>query len=176
MKKIKIAVGLIAIIGLLFISSHCKQKTSQILELKKYPCNSLQGVITKNSIKVDEQISTDGQGSLLIISQQPRTVRLFETGDIEAEDCRLLYQAKVRTENLKGRAYLEMWCHFPGKGEFYSRGLHNALSGSQDWTSTEAYFFLKKGENPDNVKLNLVIDGQGKVWIDDIHLVKGPFE
>lgn len=35
-------------------------------------------------------------------------------------------------------------------------------------------FFLQKGENPDNVKLNLVIEGKGTVWIDDIHLYKGP--
>jgi hypothetical protein len=67
-----------------------------------------------------------------------------------------------------------MWCHFPGKGEFFSRGLQTALTGSSDWNSQETFFFLKKGENPDNVKLNLVISGKGTVWIDDIHLIKGP--
>jgi hypothetical protein len=35
-------------------------------------------------------------------------------------------------------------------------------------------FFLKKGENPENVKLNLVVDGVGTVWIDDIQLIRGP--
>jgi len=28
----------------------------------------------------------------------------------------------------------------------------------------------KKGENPDNVKLNLVINGKGTAWIDNIRL------
>jgi hypothetical protein len=37
----------------------------------------------------------------------------------------------------------------------------------------ETPFFLKKGENPNNVKLNLVIDGKGMVWIDDIRLFRG---
>jgi hypothetical protein len=33
---------------------------------------------------------------------------------------------------------------------------------------------VKKGENPDNVKLNLVINGKGTPWIDDIRLLKAP--
>jgi hypothetical protein len=40
----------------------------------------------------------------------------------------------------------------------------------------ETPFFLKKGENPDNVKLNLVINGKGTAWIDDIRVLKGPLQ
>lgn len=47
------------------------------------------------------------------------------------------------------------------------------LSGTTDWTTQETEFFLKAGENPDNVKLNLVINGSGTVWIDEIRLLKG---
>jgi hypothetical protein len=36
------------------------------------------------------------------------------------------------------------------------------------------YFFLKKGEKPDYIKLNLVIEGKGTAWIDDIGLFKTP--
>ena len=67
-----------------------------------------------------------------------------------------------------------MWCRFPGKGEFFSRGLQSPLTGTTDWTTEETAFFLKKGENPDNVKLNLVINGSGTAWIDDVRLLKGP--
>jgi hypothetical protein len=69
-----------------------------------------------------------------------------------------------------------MLCHFPGKGDFFSRGLMTPLSGSTDWTTQETPFFLKGGENPDNIKLNVVIDGKGTVWIDDIQLLKGTLE
>jgi len=69
-----------------------------------------------------------------------------------------------------------MWCHFPGKGEFFSRALQSPLSGSNEWTSQETPFFLKKGENPDNIKINVVVNGKGTVWIDDIHLVKAPLK
>jgi hypothetical protein len=52
--------------------------------------------------------------------------------------------------------------------------LQAPLSGTVDWTSQETPFSLKPGENPDNVRLNVMIDGKGTVWIDEIQLVKGP--
>jgi len=71
---------------------------------------------------------------------------------------------------------LEMWCHFPGQGEYFSRGLHAPLTGSNEWSSQETVFFLKEGENPDNIKLNLVVNGTGTVWIDNIKVLKAPIQ
>jgi hypothetical protein len=104
------------------------------------------------------------------------TVRLFEVSDVDAENARVIYQARLRTENVEGKVYLEMWCRFPGKGEFFSRGLQNPLSGTTGWVSAETPFFLKKGEKPDLIKLNIVIEGKGTVWIDDVRLMKGPLQ
>ncbi|MCZ6549959.1 MAG: hypothetical protein V3R69_01565 [candidate division NC10 bacterium] len=101
-------------------------------------------------------------------------MRLFEVGDLTVENARLIYQAKVRTAGVDGQVYLEMWCHFPGKGEFFSRGLETPLTGTTEWTTEETSFFLKKGQKPDYIKLNLVINGTGTAWIDDIRLLKGP--
>jgi hypothetical protein len=80
----------------------------------------------------------------------------------------------LRTEGVVGEVFLEMWCHFPGQGEFFSRGLQTQLSGDNSWVSQETPFFLNEGENPDNVKINVVIKGSGTVWIDDIKLLKAP--
>ena len=146
----------------------------EVTELRRFALDNTEGLITQSGVRIDEQISSDGNGSLRIEAMEPTTICLFETGDIDIEDARLIYQAKVRTENVEGQVYLEMWCHFPGKGEYFSKGLMIPLSGTNDWTSAETPFLLKKGENPDNVKLNLAIDGKGTVWIDDIRLLKGP--
>jgi len=107
---------------------------------------------------------------------RPDNATLVMAGDIDVENARLIYKAQVRTENVEGQVYLEMWCCFPGKGEFFSRGLMTPLTGTTDWTTQETPFFLKKGQNPDNVKLNLVINGKGTVWIDDIRLLTGPLK
>ena len=146
------------------------------MELKRYPVESLEGLMTRTDVVIDKEITSDGNGSLRITANQPTTIRLYETGDIDAENARLTYQAKVRTKDIQGKVYLEMWCQFTGKGEFFSRDLSSPLSGTTDWSTEETPFFLKKGENPDNVKINLVIEGSGTVWIDDIHLFKGPLQ
>jgi hypothetical protein len=152
----------------------CSNPSQQVVELKQFPITSMEEIITQSEVRIDNEISSDGNGSLRVTANKPTVIRLFEIGDIDVENARLIYQARVRTENVEGQVYLEMWCHFPGKGEYFSRGLQTPLTGTTEWTTEETPFFLKKGENPDNVKLNLVIKGEGTAWIDDIRLLKGP--
>jgi len=146
---------------------------SAVAELEAFALDDLQGLITQSGVSIDKAISSDGNGSLRIDSTEPTTIHLLETGDIDIENTRLIYQSKVRTGNVQGQVYLEMWCRFPGKGEFFSKGLMTSLTGTTDWTNLETPFLLKKGENPDNIKLNLVITGKGTVWIDEVRLLKG---
>lgn len=150
------------------------ESDEQVAEVKRYAVDRLDGVITRSGVYVDKAVSSDVNGSLRITVTKPTVVRLFELNDIDIENARLIYQARLRTESIEGQAYLEMWCHFPGKGEFFSRGLQSPLTGAIDWTTEETPFFLGRGENPDYVKLNLVISGKGTAWIDDIRLLKGP--
>jgi hypothetical protein len=166
--------GMILFVSCLFVvaMTGCSQKANETVVLAQYSMDTMEGVITTTGTGIDEATTSDGGGSLHVSATQPTTVTLFETGDIDVENARLMYRAKVRTQNVDGKVYLEMWCHFPDKGEYFSRGLQSAMSGSQEWTSQETPFFLKKGENPDNVKLNLVVDGAGEAWIDDVQLVK----
>ncbi len=146
----------------------------QEVELKRFPIDSLDGVITRDGVRLDRASTVDGNGSLELKARRATTFRLFETGDLDVEDAVLIYRAQMKTRKVKGDAYLEMWCHFPGGGEYFSRGLQYALSGTNHWIRVETRFLLRKGENPDNVRLNVAITGSGKVWIDDIRLVKAP--
>jgi hypothetical protein len=159
-----------------FILVGCSKAPQEVVKLKRFPIDSLEGIMTQSGVQFDKEVSSDGKGSLKIIATEPTVVRLFELGDIDIENARLIYQAKVRTEGVEGQVFLEMWCHFPGKGEFFSRGLQTPLTGTTNWATEETPFFLKKGENPDNVKLNLVINGKGTAWIDDIRVLKGPLQ
>jgi len=147
----------------------------RVVQLDRYPLDTMEGVITRSGVTIDKEISSDGNGSLRIFTRKPTIVRLFEIDEINIQNARLIYQARMRT-NLKGSAYLEMWCHFPGKGEYFSRDIQTPMTGISDWSVEEALFFLKKGENPDRVTLNLVINGEGTVWIDDIRLFKSPLK
>jgi hypothetical protein len=150
----------------------CSNRPPEEIEIASFNIDNLDGVITQSGIEFDSTVSSDGRGSIKITVPESTTVRLYETDDIDIEDARLIYRAKVKTENFTGRTYLEMWCGFSGQGEYFSRGLMSPVTGSVDWTTEETYFLLKKDQNPDYIKLNLVIAGTGTVWIDDIRLLK----
>jgi len=112
-----------------------------------------------------------------------QTFRLFEVPNPGIEECIVLYCAKLKTEGLTGRAYLEMWCNFPGRGEFFSRGLDQIVTGFNDWASSEIPFLLQKDEKPDLIRLNLVVESTGwlwkkavagRIWIKGVELLKAP--
>lgn len=117
-------------------------------------------------------------GALRVETKWPVTVNLAEV-DVSKEklqDTVLHYKADLMSSDLKGAAYLEMWVHFPGEegGYFFSRGLGDMLQGeTEDWQTFQTPFFLKKGQMPDSVILNLVIKGKGSVSVKNIRLQAG---
>jgi len=141
---------------------------------KHYRLDGLDEIITRTGVEFDNKISSDGNGSVKISVTEPTVIRLFETGYINIENARLLYEADIKTENVTEEVYLEMWCCFAGKGKFFSRGLDSTATGTEPWKRLRTAFFLKPGESPDNVKLNLVVNGSGTVWVDNIRLLSAP--
>ena len=152
----------------------CHKKSEQQQTIAEFPDNTLEQVIDKQSVTIDRSQTDDGSNVLRIDAQSPTVVHLFALPDPDIENATLVYQAKLHSENLEGRAYLEMWCSFPKLGRYFSRGMQSPVSGNTAWTTVSTPFFLKEGQNPDNVELNLVIEGKGTVWIDDIRLLQKP--
>ena len=125
--------------------------------------------ITQDGVTVD-------QNGWRIESREKRTVRLFEIPDPGVEQCVLTYRVQMKTADVQGAAYLEMWCRFPGRGEFFSRGLHHKVKGTTGWASYETPFYLKKGQRADLIKLNLAVEGPGTAWIRDVELLRTPLK
>ena len=123
-----------------------------------------------------DSITPEGDAWRITGCTESQTIRLFEVQDPRVEQCMLAYRAKVKTEGVEGKTYLEMWCRLPGRGEFFSKGLHNAAKGTNDWTSYEIPFYLKRGQQPDLVKLSLTLEGNGTVWIKDVQLLQTPLQ
>jgi hypothetical protein len=105
---------------------------------------------------------------------EEETVRLFEVEYPGVEQCLLTYRADLKAEDLQGRAFLEMWCRLPGRGEFFSKGYEQALSGTVEWDCYEIPFYLKRVQKPDLIKLNVVVEGPGTLWLRNVELLKTP--
>jgi hypothetical protein len=125
-------------------------------------------------LAMDYDISSDGNGSLRIEADHRELVTLYvvhEERDISYR--RLVYQAKVRTQDVQGPVFLVMQAGItPGPaGGMPVIGIERAEAGSQDWTELEAF-----AGNPSNTrhffsKLQIDIGGPGTVWVDDVRLL-----
>jgi len=130
--------------------------------------------IASPRIQNDPVVKTEGKGSVKITTEWPTTVNLGEVAGLNIENTRLIYKADVKSD-LEGVAFLEMWAHVGG-GQYFSKGMNDPIKGKSDWKSIQTPFIFQKGQKPDKITLNLVINGKGTVWIDNIVLSKEPLK
>ena len=137
-------------------------------ELKKLNLDDASAIGT--TIQTDTQVKAEGKGSIKITTRWPTTICLGEVSSLDIENAKLVYKAKVKSD-LDGTAFLEMWAHVGG-GQYFSKGMNDVVTQKTDWKTIQTPFLFQKGQRPDKVTLNLVINGRGTVWIVDIVLSK----
>ncbi len=148
--------------------------TAQAENLKKLSLDDPSAASPK--IAADAKIKVEGASSLRITTQWPTTVCLGEVAGLDIENAKLIYSAKVKTElEGNGTAFLELWAHLEG-GQFFSKGINDPVSRKSDWKTIQTPFMFQKGQKPDKITLNLVINGKGTVWIDDVVLSQAPLK
>lgn len=156
--------SIVAIVSLMLINSVMAQ------ELKKLGLDDARSIGMQ--IQDDAMIKVEGKGALKISTLWPTSVCLGEVPGPDIENAKLIYKAKVKTD-LQGSAYLEMWVNVGG-GHYFSKGLNDQVKDKADWKTVQTPFIFQKGQKPDKVTLNLVINGIGTVWVDDVVLSKEP--
>ena len=143
---------------------------SEILRLNLDEADNLGTIVSS-----DQKIKFEGKASIRVSTKWPTTICLDQISGLNLENVKLVYRAKIKSEDLEGAAFLEMWCKV-GTGQYFSRGLNSTVSGTMNWQTISTAFILNKGQKAQTVTLNLVINGLGKVWVDDIQLVGKPLK
>jgi hypothetical protein len=141
-------------------------------DLKKLNLDDASAIGT--TIQTDTEVKVEGKSSIKIITQWPTTICLGEVTGLDIEGAKLVYKAKVKSD-LEGAAFLEVWAHVGG-GQYFSRGMNSVVKQKTDWKMIQTPFLFQRGQKPDKLTLNLVINGKGTVWIDDIVLSKEPLK
>lgn len=125
-------------------------------------------------IETDTRVKTEGDGSVRITTVWPTMVPLHNAEGLNLDNSKLVYQAKVRSKDLQGSAYLEMWVRVKGQA-YYSRGTQSFVDGTtKKWKTIVTPFILQPDQVADQVILNIIINGKGTVWVDDISLESEP--
>ncbi|MFA9407531.1 MAG: hypothetical protein ACERKJ_01690 [Candidatus Dadabacteria bacterium] len=152
------------------------QSLAQEEKKLSFPISNVQEIITQSGVVIDTEITTDNNGSLLINTDKAIKIELFEIDKEDFKNKRLTYKAQIRsedltgTEDLRGISYIELIASFPDEEELISRGPRVPVSGTTDWRPAETVLYIDKGNAPEYVKLNLIVEGQGKVWLDAVKL------
>jgi hypothetical protein len=126
------------------------------------------------NIVSDATVKVEGRASVKITTLWPTTVCLAEVTGLNVDEAKLVFTAKAKTE-LEGGAFLEMWVQVGG-GQYFSKGMNDPVTGKSDWKTIQTPFMLQKGQQPEKVTLNVVINGKGTIWIDDMVLSKEPLK
>jgi len=124
-------------------------------------------IISKDFARVEDQ-------ALVLEANEKTTVSLFEVKQPHVDQCILSYRATAKADQLEGRAYLEMQCRLPRIGDHKTKGVDKALEGPSDWSLLETQVYLPEGQTPELLKLNLVMEGPGRVRVKDVELIKTP--
>jgi hypothetical protein len=141
-------------------------------ELKKLSLDDAASIGLK--VESDATVKVEGKASVKITTAWPTTLCLGEVTGLNVDEAKLVFTAKVKTE-LEGSAFLEMWVQVGG-GQYFSKGMNDPVTGKSDWKTIQTPFMLQKGQQPEKVTLNVVINGKGTIWIDDMVLSKEPLK
>jgi hypothetical protein len=143
-------------------------------ELRRISLDDVSGLGLQ--IQSDSTVKAEGKASIKITTKWPTTICLAEVPGPDVENAKLVYKAKVKSDlQGQGTAFLEMWAHVGG-GQYFSRGMNDVVQGKSDWKGIQTPFMFQKGQKPTKVTLNIVINGPGTVWVDDIVLSKEPLK
>jgi hypothetical protein len=115
------------------------------------------------------------EGDVLRASALGRTaIPIFQLKNVGFRNCALLLRARVRSEKLTAKAYLEMDCVIAGKGTFFSKALQDAVIGTQDWRWHQTPFFLRGNEECQELYVKMVFEGGGQILMKEIELFRAP--
>jgi len=171
---------LMLMVPLFLAAASCYDSGEKETNVMRFPVSGPGELKSIGSPVIDRDVTSDGNGSLLVDTGSPVSEVLYTLDGAGMEHARAAYKAMLRTEGLapadgsRGIAYLEMKVVYPGGKEIVSRGPAVPPTGTTEWTPAETVLYSDKGVAPESVTLSLVVDGKGKVWIDDVMLVTQP--
>ena len=121
---------------------------------------------------------TGSQGHQLKIENgtpNPSSVTVLTIDRPQITTQRYRLSGRVRYEDVQGTGYLELWNHFPGGGQYFSRTLGDQgpmmkLQGTSGWRPFVLPFDATGAPPPTRLVMNVVLQGRGNVYLGSLEL------
>ena len=130
------------------------------------PCTTLKSFAVTDKTLATNLVVEDG--GWFAHCDAAQTIRLFEVDDPGMADPPFS-SCEAADRNLHGRAYLQCRCRVPGSGSYVI--FEQASTGTTDWTPREIQSVGMEGGKPDRVRIEVVVEGPGKIWVKDVELL-----
>lgn len=138
-------------------------------EVTSVPLDSLKGI--SPLIELDPMEKVEGTNSIKISAEAPCRVTIGKFAGQGIDNFNLKTRVKLKTLLKEGNVILETLVKVDGR-VYFSRAMDQKLSGDNDWQEIFTNFYFKAGESPDEISVNLILDGRGKVWVDDLKVLR----
>jgi CcmD family protein len=159
----------------------CFGSSEKETSVLRFPVSGTGDIVDSQSAEFDAETSfTGGDGSILVEAGSPVTLSLFTPDPSGLNHSRIVYKARLKTEDLKGEgeergiAFLELRTLYSNGEEVIARGPRIPPTGTTDWIPVETDLYLDTGPEPEKITLALGVEGRGKVWVDDVVLESRP--
>ena len=125
--------------------------------------------------------NTKGRSGVLRISQSAAgsgPVRLITLDGRPVTKSTYAVRGQVAYDTVVGEGYLELWSHFSGGEQYYTRSLAGggplqSLKGTSDWRRFVLPFTMSHpGRTPERLDVNIVLPDGGTVYLDSLELVE----
>lgn len=146
---------------------------ARAVELARFPLDG--EVPPGRAASFDPGVSQDGNGSLRVTTAEGGLLRLYDLDELGIVQGQVTLTGFLRSRDLGGQAMLELRCR-PAEGDAaFVRGLQSAATGNTDWRAQEIRFTDPAlCRDPVSIQINLLIQGAGTVWVDNLRLWSVP--
>ncbi len=144
-------------------------------ELAAFALDQLDEIVepADETILMDRENSADGRGSLRVDAKRARIVRLFEVPLADLPGREIVCTMRMKSLVMRGPAFPELWASGGGRDPISVRDERGGVAHSMDWRDVSVSLVLEEGWKPDRIRVNLVMTGAGRVWVDDVRLTAG---
>jgi hypothetical protein len=110
-----------------------------------------------------------------------KAIQILEINEPKVPGHRYMLKGKVKYAGVDKDAYLEMWSHFPDTMAYFTRTLADQgplakIQGDSDWREIALPFTAKEDYLPEKLIVNVVLPGQGTIYLTPLTLTKIPNE